>query len=875
MSEHQPSAAPIGALDSIALLGDANLLLATDPALAMTYCGQVLDALALDPDSASLRAQAIIQSADAALKLGQVDLALSHLDAAMELPPVWELQARALRIRGQSLLAKGDMDAAYRYIGQAVQSADHAGQLDILAEALNLRAQIEHRRGESIPALVTLEEVRRLRATLNDVAGEIRTACNGALILIALAKHTEALELLHWSLERLPDSATPLASELHVHSNLGMLLEGMGQYEEAAVHYMHARQSAQMTGDLPAYATLSLNAGEIARKLGHPNASDLLEAARREALELHLPHVTSAALHSLGLLHTDQGNGVEAERCLAHAEEIAHTIGDIDTQLDAMLGRAKNWLSTAHYRLAMPKLEEALHLAGTNDRPQAAFDAHMLLAGAYETDDPRGSLHHLKLANELERELRDLALAKQAQNLANDALLNSARLEAEHERQLRTISEQARSEAEAKVQAQMQELERGRLHDGVTGLPNRLLLRALLGQEIREESAFSLVVVDFDRFRGMMDVLGLMDGDDLLRQVATRLEGLAAVGDTLARLSSDVFAVIMKGDQDLAVIRRRAAQLLGAFNAEFSVGGAEVVIGATVGVARFPDHGIDPDDLLRLASQAASEAKDGAGVVVAAAQVVGQTGRSVALSLESGLARALERNEFELHFQPLVDAVSGRPVSGEALLRWNSAALGRRSPAEFIPLLERSGLIVPVGDWVLHEACRQAAPWGDVRVAVNLSARQFMGGDLVDTVSRALKESGLAPERLELEITESLMMQSPERAVRLLSDLKRTGVRVMLDDFGTGFSNLSYLHAFPLDGLKIDRSFVVALDHGERAGGIIEAIVQMGHRLGLEIVAEGIETEEQHRTLQKLGVPILQGYLFGRPQLNWHPHPHA
>ncbi|WP_309569911.1 EAL domain-containing protein [Deinococcus sp.] len=871
LSEHQLAPVNEGALDFIALLGDANLLLATDPALALRYCGQVLDALAPDPASSALRSQALIHSADAALNLGQVEVSLAHLDAALKLPPVWELQALALRIRGNALLNSGDMDRAQVYIDQAVHSASHAAQLDVQADALNLRAQIEHRRGDSVLALVTMEDVRRLRAAIMDVAGEIRAACNCALILIALARHTDALTLLHWSLAHVPASATPRASELHVHSNLGMLLEGMGRLEEAGVHFLHARDASRHANDLVAHATLSLNAGEIARKLGNPEAADLLEEARQEAEELNLPYIKSGALHSLGLLHTDRGNVAAAEGYLSQSETIAVVIGDVEAHLDAMLGRARNWLLGGQLTRAMPKLEEVLALAGANERPQSAFDAHMLLAGAYEADDPRGSLHHLRLANELERELRDLALAKRAQNLANDTLLNSARQEAEHERQLRRVSETARSEAEAKVQVQVQELERGRLHDGVTGLPNRLLLRALVGQEIREEHAFSLVVVDFDRFRGMLDILGLNDGDDLLRQVASRLEGTTGPGDTLSRLSSDVFALIMKGDQELGVVRRRAAQMLGTFSAEFSVGNAEVVIGASVGVARYPDHGTDPDDLLRAASQAASEAKNGAGVVVAAASNTADAGRSVTLSLESGLSRALERHEFELHFQPLVDAESGHPVSGEALLRWNSAALGRRSPAEFIPLLERSGLIVPVGDWVLREACRQAAAWGDVRVAVNLSARQFMGGDLVDTVKRALKGSGLAPERLELEITESLMMQSPERAVRLLSDLKRTGVRVMLDDFGTGFSNLSYLHAFPLDGLKIDRSFVVALDHGERAGGIIEAIVQMGHRLGLEIVAEGIETEAQHLTLQKLGVPILQGYLFGRPQLNWRP----
>ncbi|WP_295821263.1 EAL domain-containing protein [uncultured Deinococcus sp.] len=861
---------------SATLLGEAEALLITDPALALTHCAGVLAALDGQRGSAALRLHAQVVAADAALRLGQVDVALAHLDTVSGDAGAPDTGAsasgpRRQRIHAQAILMTGDMAEAQRLADLAIRSALHAGQPDVHADALSLRAQIEHRRGESVAALATLEDVARLRGVTGDVAGEIRCACNRALILIALGRHVDALELLQWGLARLPDSATPLASELHVHSNLGMLLEKMERFEESLIHINHALRAAQVANDPVGQAVLNLNAGEIARKLGRPEAGELLEGACEAAQNLGLPHLRGAALHSLGLLHLEQGTTAAAERYLSGAEDVAAEIGDLDLRLDVMLGRARNWVATGHVPPALAKLHDVLTTAADNARPQAAFDAHMLLASAHEATEPRTSLHHLRCATTLERELRDLALAQQAQHLANDTLLSSARLEAEHERQLRSISEQARLEAEQKVQAQVQELERGRLHDGVTGLPNRLLLRVLLGQDVRERTPFSLVLLDFDRFRGMLDVLGLIDGDDLLRQVTARLQQHTVAGETLSRLSSDIFALVMKGDQDPAVIRRRAAQLLGAFSAEFQVGGAEVVIGVTVGVARYPDHGMDVDDLLRSASQAASEAKEGAGVLFAASWPAGEGGRDIALSLESGLARALERGEFELHFQPLVDATSGRAIAGEALLRWNSAALGRRSPAEFIPLLERSGLIVPVGDWVLQEACRQAAAWGDVRVAVNLSARQFMGGDLVDSVTRALALSGLAPERLELEITESLMMQSPERAVRLLTDLKRTGVRVMLDDFGTGFSNLSYLHAFPLDGLKIDRSFVVALEHGERAGGIIEAIVQMGHKLGLEVVAEGIETEEQRDTLRRLGVPIFQGYLFGRPQAHWQP----
>lgn len=871
LSESHRSLAPVSAPDPVALLGDAKVLVQTDPGRAMACCVRVLNSLPLQYAAAPLRAQADIQAAEAAIRLGQAPVALSHLDSAAALLPVTDLLARSYHLRAQALLMSGEPDEAQRYLALAIQVAVRAGQADVQAEALNLRAQIEHGCGDSLVALTTLETAQRLRAEVGDVAGEIRSACNRALIQIALGRHAEALEILQWALQRLPESQTPLVSDLYVHSNLGLLLENMERPEEAARHYLHARDSALAARDHAAHATMSLNAGEIARKLGRPDAAELLGGALAAADELGLSRVRAGALHSLGLLHSGLGDYDAADRYLRQAEELAQSSSDLDAQLEATLGRAKNWLASARRDLAQPTLHRALQLAAEGARPQAAYDAHLLLADAYENDDARASLFHLRQATTLEREQRALALAQQAQALARDARLNSARLDAEHERQLRSISDQARLDAEAKVQAQVEELERGRLHDSVTGLPNRLLLRVLIGQDIREHRAHSLAILDFDRFRGITETLGEAASDELLRQVAGRLEGLLGSGETLARVSSDVFALLVKGERDSAVLHRRARQLMDAFTSEFSVGSAEVVITASIGVAHFPEHAQDADDLLRAAHVAARAAREGGGIQVYSPQLPSAGGRSAVLNMESGLARALERREFELHFQPLVDAVGGQVVTAEALLRWNSAALGRRSPAEFIPLLERSGLIVPVGDWVLHEACRQAAAWDGVRVAVNLSARQFMGGGLAESVTSALQESGLPAERLELEITESLMMQSPERAVRLLTDLKRIGVRVMLDDFGTGFSNLSYLHTFPLDGLKIDRSFVVALGQSERAGSIIAAIVQMGHALGLDVVAEGIETREQHGALQRLGVPVLQGYLFGRPQAGWRP----
>lgn len=469
---------------------------------------------------------------------------------------------------------------------------------------------------------------------------------------------------------------------------------------------------------------------------------------------------------------------------------------------------------------------------------------------------------------------RAAALLREAQRLLSDAdltartELEAARLQAEHERQ-------RRQQAEATVRAQLAELERARFYDALTGLPNRLLARASLAQALehagREGRALALGVLDLDRFQNVNDTFGHSAGDDLLREVARRVAGALDGGDSVARVDGDEFLLLLH-DASPQALRATARRVMAALGRELTVEGHGVVLAGSLGLARFPDHGSTPTDLRRAAQLALRDAKSfgGGTEVYGGAPVQRQTD----LNLEHGLTRALERGEFELHYQPLVQTLSGAPVTAEALLRWNSPTLGRRPPLDFVPVLERSGLIVPVGDWVLREACRAAARWGGVRVAVNLSARQFgTGGDLPGSVMRALEESGLPGDRLELEITESLMMQSPERAIRALEEIKRAGVRVVLDDFGTGYSSLSYLGRFPLDGVKIDRSFVQGLavpGHGS-GRAVIRAIVQLGAELALDVVAEGVETREQREMLGELGVEVLQGYLFGRPERGWQP----
>jgi len=846
-------------------------LVNADPGEALGVLREAGQVLASDPAS---RGPVLLVQAEAATRLGQIDEALTHLTAAEQHganhghhPQAWTY----FMTKGRLHAVRGETGLALSAFKSAAGAAGHSGDARLEADALNRLAQEQHRAMESIQALVTLDRVLALRRSLDDAPGEIKTLSNKALILIALGELSAALDLLTHALKNLEGgAAAPL--ELHLRSNLGMLNEQMGRLEEAAQHYARARVLVEGSGVQRAGAVLALNAGEVERKLEHLSAAQtLLEEALDSARQVKDTQVEGQALHSLGLLYSQVRRFGSAHEHLVAAHEIAQANGDMDSQIQALLGLGRNWLAQQDGAQAVPALERALSLAERGERAEAAFDAHGLLADAYEHGSPRQALTHLRHAQRLERQLRDAAIARQVQDLTAAAELQQARRAAEYERRLRAASE-------ATVQAQLAELERGRLYDDLTGLPNRLLLHALLSQALerasREGQAVVLGVLDLDRFKHVNDTFGHAAGDDLLRQVAARVSSTLRGSDCLARVSADEFVLTLhqveaEALENLGALSRR---ILSVMEPPFLVAGQEITVAASLGLARFPEHGATADDLRRAANLALRDAKTlGSGTEVYRG---GGPERQAALKLETAIARALERSEFELHYQPLVCARTGDPVAAEALLRWNSPQVGSPSPAEFIPMLERSGLIVPVGDWVLREACRAASRWGGVRVAVNLSARQFaQGSDLLRSVDQALEESGLPGDLLELEITESLMMQSSERASRLIHDLKTRGVRMVLDDFGTGYSSLSYLQRFPLDGLKIDRSFVAALQDAEtRQGrGIVRAIVKMSKELGLDVVAEGVETHVQQGVLTRLGVQVLQGYLFGKPRAGWHP----
>ena len=418
------------------------------------------------------------------------------------------------------------------------------------------------------------------------------------------------------------------------------------------------------------------------------------------------------------------------------------------------------------------------------------------------------------------------------------------------------------------------ELERQANFDGLTGLPNRYLLDDRAAQCIvqakRSGQRVAVLFLDLDNFKYINDSCGHAGGDALLRAVAARLQGAVRESDTVARLGGDEFVIVLSALAQLEDAGKVAQKVIAAFAEPFAAAGQEFHVTASVGVSVYPEDGGDSEQLLKHADAAMYRAKEqgGNGLQFYALEMEAQAEERVAL--QNALCRALERQEFELHYQPQVDLRSGQIRGVEALIRWRRPGIGLVAPDRFISLTEETGLIVPIGEWVLRTACAQAKAWHsaghtDLQMAVNVSARQFRQQDIAGLVRCVLADTGLGAKYLELELTESVLMKDSEAAVQTLRQLKQLGVSLSLDDFGTGYSSLSYLKGFPIDYLKIDRSFVRELTTDADDAAICNAIIGLAHNLNIKVIAEGVETEAQMNFLRRQGCDEMQGYYFSRP----------
>ena len=420
------------------------------------------------------------------------------------------------------------------------------------------------------------------------------------------------------------------------------------------------------------------------------------------------------------------------------------------------------------------------------------------------------------------------------------------------------------------------EAQRGAMYDLTTGLPNRELLtdriaHALASSRSDGPESIGVILLDLDRFKVINESVGHNVGDRLLVAVGQRLVACLRPGDTVARFGGDEFGILLEEVASADEAHRIADRIGAELRAPFSMGDREWFISASLGISLSRPGRATPEEMLREAEIAMVKAKADPSNRYALFEPSMSHQTIERIDLENDLRRGIERGELRLHYQPLVDLATDRIVGFEALVRWEHPVRGLIPPLSFIPLAEETGLILPVGRWVLERACRQARAWHDARpggpplfMSVNLSARQFAQPELVDEVREILAETGLDPAALEIEITESVLMDQTEAGIRTLRQLRDLGVRLVLDDFGTGYSSLSYLKHLPLDTIKIDRSFVAGLD-GETDRSIVDAVIALAHGLRIGVVAEGIETEAQFEVLRAMGCDVGQGYLFARP----------
>ncbi|MGY2896715.1 putative bifunctional diguanylate cyclase/phosphodiesterase [Deinococcus sp. UYEF24] len=713
-----------------------------------------------------------------------------------------------------------------------------------------------HAQGHSELALVELHRTLFLRERLGDTRGLASIHNNLGVLHLELGYIGLAAEHLELGRRHLI-GAQPDELLVQILSNLSRAQGDYGDQVRAEGFASEGLSLATEKTDPRTRCALLLNLAESLReqrrqaeaRQGYLDALVLALGAGAE-------DQSCRAEHGLALLEADEGRleaGVERMR---RALGTARDIQDVSAQILCLSGLARLEQRAGRSELALEYAGQALIQAQAAVRQLEELGVHDLLCGLLsETGSPTRALHHAGQARQLERTL------KNSENEQRVMLLNTIH-DVEQVHRERETAQRAREQAELKVREQVKELERLALYDALTGLPNRTLFRDRLAQLLqrREAQGERLIgVLDLNRFKRVNDALGRAAGDALLKFTAHRLQLALLPGEVLARAGGNEFLLLLDGS---ASDEETATRLLTVLSAEpMLYDHQELVAYATLGLARSPQDGQDAERLLRHAGQALHHAKR---TEVGWSAYRGGVGAEP-LAMDRALLRALKEEQFVLHHQPQIEAATGRVIGVETLLRWQHPERGLVPPGDFIPALEESNLILEVGGWVLREACRQIAPLGELRVSVNVSVRQFQLGDqLIELVKEALQSAQLAPNRLELELTESLVMWNAEYAGDILRRLREIGVRVAIDDFGTGHSSLAYIKHFVLDVLKIDRAFIRELESDTRDRAIVETIAHLAHGLGMEVVAEGIETASQASIATQIGVDLLQGWHYAR-----------
>ncbi|QDU63618.1 Phytochrome-like protein cph2 [Planctomycetes bacterium Pan216] len=545
--------------------------------------------------------------------------------------------------------------------------------------------------------------------------------------------------------------------------------------------------------------------------------------------------------------------------------------------IDCVLGDSTDGLDLCRRLRTMPKGKECVVTICTG-AVQVDGLREVMKAGA---DDYLAKPFHADQFRVRVEVAENLALTRRRQReLESERLRLRMQLEARvrfQRRELHTKTAQLREEMSSRHQAEEQ-LRYDSFHDSLTGLPNRSLFLDRLGQVLkfsqrRQNYKYAVLVIGVDRFRGVNESIGHDGGDELLVQIARRLEHCLRPGDSVARLAGDEFTVLLDDVRDLSDATRVANRIQEQFDPPFLLGDVKVVISASIGIALSQPGYEEPMDVLRDADVAMSRAKALGKARYAIFDSGMQLQATRRLKLEADLHQAIERSEFVAYYQPIVSLEERRIRGFEALIRWQHPERGLLPPSEFIPIAEETGLIIPIGQWMIGEACRQLRRWEqatkearDIEMSINVSSRQFSDPQLIDVIGEVLDQTGVNERHIRLEITESVMMDNAATITATLLQLRALDIQLGIDDFGTGYSSLSYLHHLPIDTLKIDRSFIRDL-HQSRGPDheIVRTIVSLASNLGMACVAEGVELPEQIHQIQELGCSLAQGFYFSRP----------